>query len=701
MSIAEGIVKRPTTFIILFSLLIGLSLYFVFRIPVELFPATEYPVLTISTKYANATPEEIEETITRPLEGVLSNVGGLIKITSDSFSGRSSIRLDLTWGADLAEATNEVRERLDLVRDSLPENAGKPVIFKRNFSSLPILFLSVSGKKDIETLFQLAKKSILPRLEQVNGVSSVNLYGGRKRVIRIETSQNRLEAYGLTISKIASAVSSQNIQLGSGKILEGTQKYLLETRALFRNLDDISNTIVTHVGKSGSPTPIYVNDLAEVTQGFEGEEPTVTINGKPGIIMNVQKKSGTNAVQVVDRVLKQIEVINSSLPPGIEMSAIYSTARSIRNSLKELGKSALLGGILAVCILLIFLRNIKSTIIIAISIPTSLLITGLVMYFAGITLNMMTLAGLSLGIGMMVDSSIVILENIFRYRKKGSRLQSAAILGSREMVTAISASVFTTVCVFLPLIMFKSELGYSGVMFQDMIITIVISLLTSLFVAICLVPVLCSSYLKLHIKARNPIRFRPFALLDSLIEHLLTGLENLYRKILKVMLDNKIMTSSIIALIFVCSLFALEPFFGGNTGLIYRPKKNQDILYVSVNLPQGTRMEITKETMSELSRIAMEDIQGYSHSLAFAYSPEYGELTFILPPPAEQTENPQGIIDQLAKHYDKFPMVHFSNSISSARGLGGGSGASIIDITLRSENLDASIALAGGNKILT
>ena len=706
MSIAKRVVNRPTTFLIIYALIVGLALYILPQVPVDLFPEISPPILVIFTDYPGAGPEEVEQTVTRPMEGALTNVSNVKAINSTSSEGTSTIILELSWGLDLSEATNEVRDKLEFVKDFLPDDAGTPQIFKFDPSLIPIFQMSVEGNRSPDELFEIAKDQIQPRLEQVDGVALVTLSGGRDRAIRVEVSQNRLEAYGITLSQVTQALAAQNIQIGSGSVYEGNFKYLVQTKGQFDSIEDIRNAVITYKGggvnpltgeSTGSLTPVRLRDFAEITDSYKDTTNATYVNGKPGIYLSMQKQSGTNSVEVADNIIAKLDEVRDILPAGVDLTVIYDTTKIIRQSLRGVTSSAIFGAVLAMAMLFVFLRSFKSTIIIGLSIPISLLVTIMVMYFSGLTLNIMTLAGLTLGIGMIVDSSIVILENIFRYREKGAKAIPAAYLGSQEMITAITASILTTVGIFLPLLLFKDELDIIGVLFKDLALTIVIALLASLVVAVSLVPVLSSKYLKLYTRKQRPVKSRFFAAIDSGMERAFRGMDNGYKRLLARVLDHKGLTAVIIVLVLVISFFTLEP-LGGNIGIELAPGQAQDVVQINLEFPVGTRYEVTEDALLQLAEIARVELEGYQDIFVLAgndggffggNASNRGVLFITLPPFEEQIDGYDDMLEKMRLFYDKFPSANFD--VSEQGFMGGGSP---IDIVLRTDDLDKARKVA-------
>ncbi|MDR3145635.1 MAG: efflux RND transporter permease subunit, partial [Treponema sp.] len=536
MSFAKTAVSRPTTIFIVFLLLIGLGIFAMLNLPIDLVPEINPPYLVVFTSYTGAGPEEVERSVSRVLEAALSSVSSLENLNSTSSKGSSMVMMEFTYGTDLADASNSVRDALERVRNYLPTGVDTPMIFRFDPSMIPIMGLMVTGNRSPEELRELAVDTIVPRIEQTPGVATASVSGGREKIIRVEIPQSRLEAYGLTVTQMQQMLAAQNAQVAAGTITEGGLSYILTTMGEYTSLDQIRNTVISYKGGGVSgagqvelPRSVYLRDVADVFEGYRDETSTVLVNGIPAVQMSVQKQSGKNSVQTARELRARLERMTRELPQDIKITELFNTTDQIENSLNQVTSTALSGAILAVLILFIFLRSLKPTIIIGVSIPVSIAITMMLMYFAGLTLNLMTMAGLVLGIGMLVDNSIVILENIYHYREKGAKLQSAAVLGTQEMIVAIVASTLTTICVFAPLVAFQGMLEMAGELFAGLAFTVVISLTISLLTAIVLVPVLSSHYLPLVTRKQKPLR-GPLAALDRMFGRFFTGLENAYRR---------------------------------------------------------------------------------------------------------------------------------------------------------------------------
>jgi HAE1 family hydrophobic/amphiphilic exporter-1 len=717
MSITRTVVNRPTTLIVIFGLIVGFGLYTAFNLAIDLLPEINFPYLVLFSTYTGAGPEEVEKTITRPLEAQLSSVSNLKQITSTSYEGTCQITMEFTYGTNLSEATNEVRDRLEFVKDILPQEATTPQIFKFDISMIPILRLKVSGNRSPEDLREIAENFIQPRLEQIDGVAIASASGGKQKAVRVEIPQNRLDAYNLNFSQIKGMLLGNNLQISAGTITEGTTNFLVRSSGEYASVEEIMNTVIAYKtlgsgqaadgsGAAFSAYPggktigIRLRDIANVFEGFKKDETRVYINGEPGVFVIVQKQSGTNSVQVADKVLRNLPAINRSLPLGIELGVIRNTTTIIRDSLSQVTSSALLGVLFAVAILFIFLRSLKSTIVISTAIPISLIITLMLMYFFNLTLNIMTLTGLALGLGMLVDNSIVILENIYRYREKGAKLHASAILGTQEMITAITASTLTTICVFLPLALFRTQLGIYGEFFSGLAFTVVISLSTSLLVAIMLIPVLASKYVQIN--TRKEMLLPPtMEKIDTAMGRFFTGMENLYKNSLRWIFGHKKITIGAIVAIFIGSFF-LIPF----VGIELIPTQDQDYVGLSVELPQGSTLDATYNVCLQLEEIVKQKVKGIKDIVTEVGEPAVfgfvgsaqtnkATITITLPDYAHRIESSKEIQQILRPSFGDFPGA----DIGVATNRGGGMQGAPFVITFKSEDRDLSRETA--QKIMT
>ena len=688
MSITKTTLRHPVLTLIVFVLLGIMGLFTLKNVSISLMPDVDYPYLNINTTYQNAGPESVEKSVTKLLESQLVSVTGLKKITSTSSEGRSSISLEFNYGTNLDIATNNVRDKIDRVVRSLPDDAGTPSIFKMDSNAMPIMRIAVNGNRDRNELREIADNTITDLIEQTDGVAEASVYGGRDKIVRVDLSQNRLSAYGITITEVSSALSRQNLELGGGKITEGFYDYTIRTTGEFASVEQINSTVIT----TRNGYIVRLSDIGKAYLGYRDKSNEVLINGQPGVYISVTKQSGKNSVTVANAVYKKLDEIQEILPGDMSMQIVWDTTDSIRDTINTLLESAMQGLILAVLILFLFLKNFKSTIIIAISIPLSIIITMLCMNFAGLTLNMMTLTGLILGVGMIVDASIVMIENIYVYRSRGAKPLVSAELGSSEMVMSVTSGNLTTICVFVPFLFYMKELGMMGQMFKGIIFTVVIALMSSLFVAIFLVPVLAGKFLPLSNRKEKPVKSKILRKLYSLLDVPMNALTAVYKKALDAALTHRAITVTVCAVTLITAL-AFIPTMTINM----MPNGQDDSVSLNVNLPIGTTLESTAAVMAELEEICKKEVKGYTTIItsigtgsrnATAYR---GTIQIQLPKSEEQIDKAEDIQRKLRAHFNDFAGARFSFS----QGFRGQMSGSDIVIKLRSDDLDAAIKYAG------
>ena len=469
MSLARKTMDHPILILIIFALLGMLGIFTYSKVAIALFPEIENPALMIMTSYPNAGPESVEKTITKNIESAVISVNGLKSLSSTSNEGSSTVELEFDYGTNMEEVVNDVRDKLDRVNRSLPEAASTPAIFRFSGSSSQIMRILVRGNRSVDDIKQIAESTIVDILEQADGVAEADVTGGRTARVNIDLDANRLQAYGYTIPTITAALSRQNLELGGGKVQEGTKNYIVRTTGEYTSLDEINDTVISTVNGYN----VKLRDVGIAYMGYAESTRESYINGEKGVYIGITKQSGSNTVSVANEVYKKIDQVKGLLPPDITLEIISDDTQSIRETINSLVNSLIQGLILAVIILWFFLQSCKSTIIIGISIPLSMIITLFAMSMFGITLNMMTLTGLILGLGMVVDASIVMIDNIYSYRQRGARPKVAAILGSQEMLMSVISGNLTTICVFVPFLFFIKELEWMGQMFKGIIFTIV------------------------------------------------------------------------------------------------------------------------------------------------------------------------------------------------------------------------------------
>lgn len=687
MSVSRKTMDHPVLILIIFVLLGLLGIFTFSKIAIALFPETENPVVMIMTTYSNAGPESVESTITKPIESAVVSVNGLKSLSSTSSEGSSMVILEFDYGTDMESTINDIRDKLDRVKRALPDSASTPSIMRFSSDSMPIMRILVRGNRSVDDIKQIAESQIVDILEQADGVAEADVTGGRTAQVNVELNQNRMAAYGYTIPTVVSALSKQNLELGGGKVLDGNRNYIVRTTGEFSSIEEINDTVISTI----NGYDVRLRDIGKAYLGFAEVSSESYINGEKGVYVSITKQSGSNSVSVADNVYKKMDQLKESLPSDITMEIISDDTESIRETINILLESLYQGLILAVVILWIFLRSFKSTIIIAISIPLSMIITLFAMSMFGITLNMMTLTGLILGLGMVVDASIVMIDNIYTYRQRGARPKVAAILGTQEMLMSVISGNLTTICVFIPFLFFIKELGMMGQMFQGIIFTIVIALVSSLLVAIFLVPVLAGKFLPLTNRNEKPVRNPVLKTIYGIFEKAISWVEKLYSKLLKKCLQNRLVTIVISLCVLAISIGLI-----GTLQINMMPSGNDSSVTLNVTMAVGTPFDTTKEVLLSFEDIVKKEVEGYENITTTigrggrSSSTNRGSIEITLPESEKQIDDAATIQQKLRKHFDEYPGVRFTfNS-----GMRGQMMGDDIDIVIRSDDIDAALQVA-------
>jgi len=575
-------------------IVILLGIISLLRLPIDLMPDISYPTLSISCSYTNAGPEEIEELITRPIEQAMSAVPGVEEVSSVSVEGRSSVRVTFSWGTDLDAAANDIRDRLDRVVRRLPEEVDRPTLRKFDLASFPILILGASSKLDPVQTRQILEDEVKYRLERVPGVAAVDIWGGLEREIHVSLDPAKINALSIPLDRIIASIREGNVNIPAGNIEKGNFEITVRTPGEYTDLKQLEDTVIA----TRQGVPIQLREIAAIEDSWRKVTRIVRVNGQPGVRLSVNKQSGKNTVEVARGALKELESINRDIPQ-VKIIPMVDTSEYIQRSIRNVGSSAIFGGILAVIVLLVFLRNLRSTVIIATAIPVSIIATFALLYFGGFTLNIMTLGGLALGIGMLVDNAIVVLENIFRIRESGDFLEHAAINGTEEVTSAIMASTLTTMVVFLPLVFIR---GMSGIMFKQLSIVVAFSLLCSLGAALTLVPVLSVRVLP---SAAKDDRQKPnlWRRVFEISGRFFQQLENNYKKLLHISLNHRVVVVLIAVLIMAASLL-LVPYVGAEL----MPSTDEGEVRVNGEMQVGTRLDLLDEKIKVIEEIVNESV---------------------------------------------------------------------------------------------
>ncbi|RSK28645.1 efflux RND transporter permease subunit [Bacillus sp. HMF5848] len=594
MKLVDVSVKRPVGVFMIVLAILALGWISLRNLAIDLYPKIDIPIAVVATNYQGAAPQEIEKLISKPLEDSMSSVQGIDTIQSQSQANSSLVILQFQSGVDLDSALLEVREKVDQVKGFLPEDANEPSVLRFDPQQIPVMWIGLSGDKP-ENLQNIAENQIIPFMERQEGVGSVSISGGKTREILVELDRAKLRQYGVVPGQVTQALFSANSSASAGSVPKGDQSLQIRIEGEFQTVDDIKNTLIS------LPTgqQIRISDIADVKDTFKKVQSKAEVNYEEALVLSVLKQSDGNTVKVADEMYKAIDRLNEDLPEGVELSIVIDTSTFIRQSITSVVNNMIVGGLLAGFILLLFLRSIRATIVIGLSIPIAIISTFSLMYFTGQTLNILSMGGLALGIGMMVDSSIVILENIFSYRQQGYSIKEAAVKGGSELASAVIASTTTSLVVFLPIVFVQ---GLASDLFTALALTVSFSLLASLVVSLTLIPMLSS---KLLTREKDFHKEKP-----SPFERAFGKFVAFYKGVLRWVLNHR-KTTIAVSLGTLIGSFALAPMLGAT----FIPASDQGQIEISVKAPSGTRLEETEKVTDQVTKL----LDPYNDVVATSY----------------------------------------------------------------------------------
>ncbi|MFH0731507.1 MAG: efflux RND transporter permease subunit [Candidatus Omnitrophota bacterium] len=594
MSLPEFGVKKPVTNLMIFSAIIILAFYSLSRLGIDMMPEIEPPIVSVIASYPGANPEDVEIKVTEPLENQLATTPGLEKLTSRSAEGASIISLKFKWGTNLDEASNDIRDRIELAKrflPDIPDEMDNPFIYKFNTANIPIIFAGITAEQSYDELYDIIDKRVGDSLRQLPGVGTVQLYGARERQINVWIDKNRLEGYGLSILDIQTVLRRENVTQPLGSIKTGLTDYFLRLPGEFASPEEINLIIL---GKSKGKL-VYLKDVARVEDSFKEVTMHVRIDRRRGLMMAIQKQTGVNTVEVATQIKERLKSLQATLPPDIKIYTIFDTSKDIIDALNSLKFSLWFGIILVILVVWFFLRQFAGSLVIALTIPFSLLIAFVYLFLTGKTVNVISLSSLAIASGMVVDNAIVVVDNITRHMEKGQRPQEASIFGTSEMYLAIAASTFTTVVVFLPMLFVS---GVVGIMFGELAIIVTVTLLASLFTAATFSPMLCSKMLR--IKQQKDNWFKSFY---DFSENMFKSWEDFYAKALAWCLGRKKLVILGFLGAFILSLLSTR--FIGNE---FIPEEDTGDVRITVNLALGTRLEETDKVANRIEDILQKQV---------------------------------------------------------------------------------------------
>lgn len=655
-------VRRPIAILMVILMIVLLGVVSFDDIGLDLFPDMEMPVAMVMTSYGDAAPKEIESQVTEHVEDAVATVDNIDTIRSRSSEGSSMVIATFTWGTDMDHATLDMRENLGMITDYLPDDASDPTVFQFDPDMMPIKIISLSGPQELSELNDIAEDIVEPRIERQEGVASVDIIGGEEREIKVELDRTRLAGYDLTAGSVMEAIAAQNITQPGGTVERADFDYVIRTIGEFDDVDDIEDVLL--------PAPeggqVRLADVAEVSDGFADRTHYNYLNEDSTIGIMVQKQSGTNTVNVAERVAGEVEVIENELPAETELITVMDMSEFIVEEIRNVAGIAAGGALLAMLLIFLFLRSFPSTLIIATAIPISIAAALLLIYFWGLTINLMTLGGIALAIGMLVDNAIVVLENIFRHRRLGIDRIDAAVDGAAQVGSPIIASTLTTLAVFLPVVYIE---GLASEVFGELALTVSFVLIVSLAVSLSLIPMLSSkTAVKSSPEGKVSAADRAEAFQERMKDH--------YREILRRSLKKRFKV-----LISVIVLAVIAAFLTMFIGTEFFPEMDTGEVEVEFELPAGTSLEETKRVAHELEEIVLEyddvenlylSIGGGAQEVQF-FTGEHSHEGYIyidLIPDAQRTTTTGEMISELREEFETFPDLESSVDIAGEMEMG-------------------------------
>lgn len=697
MILSEFGIKRPVTVLMIFIGITVIGIVALLNINIDLFPDMSFPIVAIMTDYPGVGPAEVESMVSKPYESAISMVRNVKDVYSTSKEGSSMVMAYFNWGTDIDAAAIDVREKIDLVKGHLPDGVENPVIVKFDPSLMPIMIVGISSTRGLAELKQYAEDNFKDKIARIPGVAAAEIMGGLTREIHVDIDRNRLEAVGLSFEQVRAALMASNLNLPGGHLKTGALDFLIRIPGEFKGVDEVAGTVV---GNRGG-VPIFLRDIARVEDSFAEVDTETKLNGQRSVVMVIQKQSGSNTVQVSNKIREKLDEIRRTAPADIKLSAAFDSADFIRGSIKSLQREAILGGLLAIIVILLFLRNWSSTLIISIAIPFSLVATFVLMYFRSMTLNIITLGGLALGVGRLVDDSIVVLENITRHCTGREGCREAALSGSNQVAMAVLAATITTIVVFLP-VAFVS--GIAGVLFRPMAYTVSFALIASYFVSMMLIPLLSSRFLKIE-RRKDPSRapdwfHRRLYQIGGWIDRL----DAQYQGVVGWAVRHKrrvIIATATITL----ATFALVPLGLLDTEFI--PKSDEGRFEVQLTMPVGTSFATTGEKVRQIEELIKTDVpealvvysqygegEGMRKAVGNA-GPNYAEIAVRVPPVSQRRRTVEQIVSDIRPKIESIPdaKVVFETGGLLSMMLSFGSGGSVA-VDIQGYDLEASKRLA-------
>lgn len=681
MKLANLSVDRPLAITMLLVALVLLGLFSLPRLAVDLYPKMELPFVAIITSYEGAAPAEVEKLVTKPVESAVATVSNVNKIQSISQNGSSLVLIMFNWGTDVDDAVNDLREKVDQIKGMLPDGVQTPRTMKADPNSQPIISFAVTGGNEVK-LKKIAEDTIKPRLERINGVASVTVKGGREREIKVILDKAKLDAYGLGVNQVIQGLSGGNISGTAGMVEKGASEMSLRVIGEYSSLEDLRSVRIS----LPTGTTVALRDLAVIEDSFKKEIQHAFVNGEPSLGLDIMKASDGNIVKVARQVHQEVEQLNKELPAETKIEVIIDQSKFINQSINNVIYHGMLGAFFAVAILYLFLRSVRSTLVVALVIPIAIIATFTMMYFSKQTINLLSLGGLVLGLGSLVDFSVVVLESIYRYRENGYGIIESAKLGSAEVGNAVMASAASQVVVFLPIVFVQ---GLASILFGPLALAVSFSHIAALFAALTLVPMLASKLLRnvpppLEIKA--PVKTKNPLLIFGRFINILT---ERYSKILKWSLSNRRKVVGLTIVPLVASI-ALTPLIGTE----FIPGMDQGEVTVTLEMPAGTKLAETTHIARDLEHLIKYEIDEVEHvfttvgtgamAMLGLSSGDTATIQIKLKPQAEREITTQEAVEKLRLAMSNVPGAQITIGADNNRG---GMTSSPVEVTIRGDDL--------------
>ena len=658
MRLPEFSVKQPVATLMLLLALALLGFVSIFRLNIDMLPDIEPPVVSILTTWPGASASDVETEVTKKIEDEVNSVNNLDTLISKSLDNLSVIVCNFNWGANLDAATNDVRDKLELAKRKLPKDVEQPMLYKFSSATAPILFGTITGDASWPRLYRIADKKIADELRRVPGVGLINLYGGMRRRINVYFDLKKIEGYRLSLPMINQVLAAENLNLPAGNIKTGLNDYFVRVPGRYRTVEEIGDTIIgSFNGKA-----VYLRDVADVKDNYKTQDINGWGDGKKGIVMILQRQTGKNTVEVIKRVRKRLSEIQPTLPSDIKINFVMDSSENILNSIRNLSATLGWGIFFVVLVTFAMLRRFRPALIIALSIPFSLIISFTFMFFFGYTINMVSLMSLAIATGMVVDNGVVVLENIVRHIEGGAKPGPAAMFGASEMGLAITASSLTTVVIFVPM-MFLT--GLAGIIFKQLAFVLSITILASLFTALTLTPMLSSKWISAHSEGDEKGLLAGFRRIS---ENGFVALERGYEVILTWALSHRKMIFGLAVAAFVGSL-SLIPFLS----TAFMAEVDTGDMAVAFRMPEGTRIEETSRVVQQIldaidTVVKPEEFrasyafdgqteEGKGVALGFDEGPNVGQIGFKLVDRDKRKRSAKEVANALRDNIEKIPGI--------------------------------------------